>query len=111
MTKLVTAAALSNFSAQIDVNKPRKPRKAEPSRPNQRMAQPWIGATCTSGQISMANQTVQPTQIARVMDAPIKEAMSSPQDIGGLRSATRVHVILHNSKEELLFAKLFCNMP
>src|SRR3546814_4674333 len=80
MTKLVTAAALSNFSAQIDVNKPRKPRKAEPSRPNQRMAQPWIGATCTSGQISMANQTVKPTQIARVMEAPIRAAMSSPTD-------------------------------
>src|SRR3546814_3314528 len=69
----------------IDVNKPRKPRKAEPSRPNQRMAQPWIGATCTSGQISMANQTVKPTQIARVMDAPIRAAMSSPTDIGGIR--------------------------
>src|SRR3546814_10667881 len=88
MTKLVTAAALSNFSAQIDVNKPRKPRKAEPSRPNQRMAQPWIGATCTSGQISMANQTVKPTQIARVMDAPIRAR--SDEHTSELQSLMRI---------------------
>src|SRR3546814_15301625 len=95
----------------IDVNKPRKPRKAEPSRPNQRMAQPWIGATCTSGQISMANKTVKPTQLARVIDAPIRAAMSSHTDHGGLRKSTNDHGILPTRKEKLRFEKLFFKPP
>ena len=56
-----------------------------PISPNQSTAQRWRGMTCTPGQSSIASQTARPTRKARVTEAPISPAISSPTESGGIR--------------------------
>ena len=61
-TKLLTTAAWSNFSAQMEVSRPRKASRSDPISPNHRTAQMCLGTTFTPGHYRRRVAGVLPVQ-------------------------------------------------
>src|SRR3546814_11843357 len=104
LTKLVTAAAWSNFSAQIEVSTPRNDRNSDPRKPNHRNAHRWCGVTSMPGHSALPSPTAPPTPQQRVTATPASPASNPAVATGGRREPQIAPSLLPTHSEERALA-------